>query len=131
VDHDTFIDLVARRARVSPERAMVLSRATLETLADRLTSGQALDLAAQLPKSLQGLLRPPEEKADRFDAREFVRRFSERAEVEPTTAGDGIRAVFRTVHEALTGGEFDDVVAQLPADYADLVAPVARPARLA
>ncbi|MFG2386527.1 DUF2267 domain-containing protein [Streptomyces avermitilis] len=37
-------------APVLPEKAEPLTRATLETLAERLTRGEAEDLASELPK---------------------------------------------------------------------------------
>src|SRR3954453_19996212 len=76
-----FVGRVARRTGTSEERAVELTRATLETLAERLTGGEVLDLAAQLPKSLQGILKPHPrtEAADRFGAAEFVARVAQRA----------------------------------------------------
>lgn len=129
MNYDTFVDQVARRAGVPATRAVALSRATLATLAERLTGGEALDLAAQLPAPLQLLLRkgPDAEHADRFPAVEFVARIGQRADVDPATVRAGVRAVFTTLREALTGGEFDDVAAQFPRDYRDLVEPAMAP----
>ncbi|MFB9236509.1 DUF2267 domain-containing protein [Plantactinospora siamensis] len=123
MNYDTFVELVARRARVNDEEAVQLSRATLETLTDRLTAGEALDLAAQLPLPLQGLLRPPDEEAELFDAAEFARRVAERAGVTEPAARDAVRALFETLHEAVTGDEFDELVAGLPDDYQALIEP--------
>ncbi|WP_416905133.1 DUF2267 domain-containing protein [Micromonospora echinospora] len=129
MNYDTFVDQVAQRAGVPSDRAVELTRATLETLAERLTGGEALDLAAQLPKPLQLLLRktPTTEHADRFGAAEFVARVGQRADADSPAARSGIRAVFVTLREAITGGEFDDVAAQLPRDYRDLVEPAMAP----
>ncbi|MFG1954518.1 DUF2267 domain-containing protein [Micromonospora sp. NPDC048830] len=129
MNYDTFIDLVARRARVDSERAVELTRATLETLAERLTGGEVLDLAAQLPKPLQLVLRPsPDtEAADRFGAAEFVARTGQRAGLDERSARGAVQAVFVTLREAITGGEFDDVVVQLPRDYRDMVEPALAP----
>lgn len=126
----TFVGRVARRTGGSQERAAELTRATLATLTDRLTGGEVLDLAAQLPKPLQGLLKPDPraEAADRFGAAEFVARVSVRAGVDENTARDGVRAVFCTLREAITGGEFQDVVVQLPRDFRDMVEPALAPA---
>ncbi|SCL28884.1 DUF2267 domain-containing protein [Micromonospora inyonensis] len=123
MNYDTFVDQVAQRAGVPSTRAVELTRATLETLAERLTGGEALDLAAQLPKPLQLLLRktPSTEHAQRFGAAEFVARAGQRADADPVATRTGIRAVFATLREAISGGEFDDVTAQLPRDYRDLV----------
>jgi uncharacterized protein (DUF2267 family) len=125
VNYETFIDRVGRRVGVPAEQAEILTRTALETLTDRLTAGEAMDLAAQLPKKLQVPLRPHQETAERFSLAEFTRRMGERAGVNQAVAENGIRAVFATLREAVSGGEFDDVLAQLPPDFAhvsDLVA---------
>jgi uncharacterized protein (DUF2267 family) len=128
MNYDTFIDTVAQRVSVPSEQAVDLTRATLETLADRITGGEALDLAAQLPKPLRGTLRKGGEAAARFGAQEFVRRVAERAAVDEATARNGVRTVFATLHDAITGGEFDDVMSQLPREYEELVTPAMMPA---
>ncbi|MBQ1073160.1 DUF2267 domain-containing protein [Micromonospora sp. C31] len=129
MNYDTFIDQVARRSRTSSEQAVASTRATLETLAERLTGGEVLDLAAQLPKPLQLVLKPSPrtESAERFGAAEFVARVAVRADVTEPAARDAARAVFVTLREAISGGEFDDVVVQLPRDYRDMVEPAMAP----
>ncbi|RKN48545.1 DUF2267 domain-containing protein [Micromonospora endolithica] len=127
MNYDTFVDQVARRTGRSAEQAVELTRATLETLADRLTGGEILDLAAQLPAPLQVVVKGGAEAADRFGAQEFLERVAFRARVDEATARDGTRAVFVTLREAITGGEFDDVAVQFPRDYRDLVEPAMAP----
>ncbi|GAB3389367.1 DUF2267 domain-containing protein [Micromonospora halotolerans] len=129
MDYETFVDRVSERARTAPERAAELTRATLETLTERLTGGEVLDLAAQLPKELQRVLKPhpATEAADRFGAAEFVARVSRRAGVDGNLAREAVCAVFVTLREAVTGGEFDDVVVQMPRDYRDMVEPALAP----
>jgi uncharacterized protein (DUF2267 family) len=125
VDYKTFIDTEAQRAGLPRDQAEQLARATLQTLADRITGGEATDLAAQLPSPLKDVLQPAREEAESFDVDEFVRRVSERAHVDPATARTGAMAVLTTVREAVTPGEFDDVTSQLPQDYRELVGPMA------
>ncbi|HWM59183.1 MAG TPA: DUF2267 domain-containing protein, partial [Pseudonocardia sp.] len=60
---DEFVNEVADRAGVSRDEAESLVRATLRTLAERLSGGEAEDLRAQLPKQLQPELIPPQEEA--------------------------------------------------------------------
>ncbi|WP_428966914.1 DUF2267 domain-containing protein [Micromonospora fluostatini] len=129
MNYDTFVDQVARRTRASSTHAVDLTRATLETLAERLTGGEVLDLAAQLPAPLQLALKPGAgaEAADRFGAAEFVARVSRRAGIDESSARDAVRAVFTTVREAIAGGEFDEVVTRLPRDYRDMVEPALAP----
>jgi uncharacterized protein (DUF2267 family) len=127
MNYDTFVDLVQQRARVPAEKAVDLTRATLETLAERITGGEALDLAAQLPMPLASLLDKSTEAVDRFGADEFVRRVEERAAIDEQTARNGIRVVLVTLREAVTGGEFDEVMSQLPDEFEDLFSPLATP----
>lgn len=130
MDYQTFVARVARLTGTAEDRAATLTAATLETLAERLTGGEALDLAAQLPKPLWGTLRPHPrtEAAERFGAAEFVARVARRADCDENTARAGASAVFATLREAITGGEFSQVVVQLPRDYRDLVEPALAPA---
>jgi uncharacterized protein (DUF2267 family) len=122
MDYPTFIKTEAEKAGLPKDQAEQLARATLETLADRITPGEADDLAAQLPEPLkEPLLRPPDQPAEAFGVEEFIRRVSERAHVDPETARTGAVAVLDTVREAVTPGEFDDVTAQLPQEYRELV----------
>ncbi|GAB3937642.1 hypothetical protein GCM10027614_16210 [Micromonospora vulcania] len=88
MNYDTFIDQVAQRTRTPSEQAVELTRAVLETFAERLTGGEVLDLAAQLPRPLQLVLKPHPgiEQADRFGAAEFVARVALRADVQEPAA---------------------------------------------
>ena len=124
MDYQTFIDTEAQRAGLPKDQAETLAHATLKTLADRITGGEAGDLAAQLPNPLKGDLQKEQENAEAFDVDEFVRRVSERAHVDQATARNGAMATLTTVREAVTPGEFDDITSQLPQDYRELVGPM-------
>lgn len=125
MDYATFTRTTAERAGLSEEAAERIEHATLRTLADRVSGGEAEDLAAQLPAPLQDDLRAPREEAEAFGVDEFVRRIAERGDVGPDQARIGAAAVLVTVREAVTPGEFDDVLSQLPQEYRELVGPMA------
>jgi uncharacterized protein (DUF2267 family) len=127
VNHAEFVGRVAERTGTPPERAEILARATLETLAERLTGGEAADLAAQLPVALQDPLRKRAESAEAFGLEEFVRRVSERARLDPAAATDRVSAVLMTVREAVSGGEFEDVLSQLPQEFREPAGVAERP----
>ncbi|MEV5333341.1 DUF2267 domain-containing protein [Streptomyces werraensis] len=114
MDSDEFIRLVSHRAHVPEEQASELTRATMLTLAQRITGGEARVLAGVLPSEIAPPLVPPEDVAEKFGVDEFVRRVSERAGVDETVARRGVAAVFMTLREAVPGTEFQDVMAQLP-----------------
>lgn len=88
MDHEELLNTVAQRAEISADQANAFTRATLETLAERISGGEARDLAAPLPKELQQPLRPRAEDAERFGLEEFIRRVSQRTEL-PHDIGDG------------------------------------------
>jgi uncharacterized protein (DUF2267 family) len=115
--YDDFIDAVSGRMGVAVDKAEDLTYATLRTLAERITGGEARDLAAQLPRPLRDLLIPSAEPAEAFDLGEFIRRVSERAGVNAAEAAAGTQAVFATLRKAVTGGEFHDILTQLPTEF--------------
>ncbi|WP_210637610.1 DUF2267 domain-containing protein [Streptomyces sp. GESEQ-13] len=121
MDYNTFIDTIHRRAPVPPEKAERLTRATLETLAERLTRGEAQDLASELPKPLQEPLVSPTPQAESFGLEEFINRVSSRADVSPHEAREGVRAELNTLRDAVSDGEFRQVMSQLPRDFEALV----------
>lgn len=117
--HDEFIGQVQHRARLSSrgdaERA---TRATLETLAERLAGGETNDLASQLPREIgEHLRREWSGIGERFSLDEFFRRVSLREGVDLPDAIFHARAVIEVVSEAVSKGEMDDVRAQLPAEF--------------
>jgi uncharacterized protein (DUF2267 family) len=124
MDYKTFTKTAAERAGMPEDTAERVERATLRTLADRISGGEAQDLASQLPDPLKDSLRPPGEQAESFDVDEFVRRVAERADVGREEARTGATAVLTTIREAVTSGEFEDVVSQLSQDYRELVGPM-------
>ncbi|WP_345639055.1 DUF2267 domain-containing protein [Rugosimonospora acidiphila] len=121
--YDEFVDAVAIRAGMSPAEAEVLAHAALQTLADRLTAGEARDLAAQLPRGLAESLEPRYEKAEAFGLEEFVRRVGNRAAVDLSTAWYGMRAVLATLRGGVSVGEFQDVIGQLGKEYVEALQP--------
>ena len=54
-----------------------------------------------------------------------MRRIAERGDVGPDEARTGATAVLTTLRDAVTPGEFDDVLAQLPLEYRELIGPMA------
>src|SRR3954452_13923739 len=117
VDYETFTRTTAQRAGMPEDKAEQVERATLRTLADRITGGEAQDLASQLPARLQDALRPAHEEAEPFDLDEFIRRVAERGDVSPDEARTATAAVLTTVRDAVTPGESDDVFSQLPKNF--------------
>lgn len=120
--HDEFIKHVQSVAQLnSKEEAESATRATLETIKERIVGNEASQLAAQLPKEFGEYLRGREgEDGQYFTIEEFYQRVSEKEGVEPTTAAIHARAVFSVLQAAVTPGEMADVRANFSDDYEDL-----------
>jgi uncharacterized protein (DUF2267 family) len=119
--NEQFINEVARQAGVSKQQAEPLMKAVLSALADRLTGGEADDVASQLPKGIKEAMIPSTPEAETFGLGEFIERIARRAGVTTEQAEVGARAVMKTLREAITEGEFKDMTAQLPEDFGQLV----------
>lgn len=121
-----FLNTVAQRAGLPPEEAANITRATLETLAERISGGEARDLAAQLPEELRDYLRKDDELPQRLNASEFVHEVRARAGVDDQWASEGARAVFATLRDAVSVDELADVLSELPKDIQQLLQPASR-----
>ncbi|MGC4896681.1 DUF2267 domain-containing protein [Micromonospora sp. DT31] len=121
-----FVEAVARRGELSTDEAATVSRAVLQTLAERITADEATDLAAQLPDDVGGYLTPGGAAAT-GGAVDFLYRVAERAAVDPAVAEVGTPAVLATLRDAVTVGEFQDLLAQLPRGFDAMVDPIPRP----
>jgi uncharacterized protein (DUF2267 family) len=119
-EHDQFLVTVQQKARISREAAERAARATLQTLAERLSAGKARDLARQLPPELAPYL-APQGDAERFDVEEFLRRVADREGVDVATADVHARSVFAALRRVVKEDEIEDMAAELPKDYRALV----------
>jgi uncharacterized protein (DUF2267 family) len=122
VEYQEFIRIVAHEAVLDDtEKAERATRATLETLAERLSPGEARDLLAELPAELKPWIQP---RGDRqiFDADEFLRRVGGRLGVDMATAERLSRAVFYALGRAVSPKEIADLAADLPGDFEPLIA---------
>jgi len=121
MNYSEFLGQVQNRARLSSTaEALLCTRATFETLCERLAGGEPKDIASQLPVELAGLL-CEEGKGERFSRREFIERIGTREGVDPETAAYHARVVFEVLREAVSPGEFEDIRAQLPEDFDGLL----------
>lgn len=115
---DEFLGHVQHRARLgSTGAAERATRATLETLAERLAGGEAANLAAQLPAGIANYLthnRLAAQVATRMTLDQFFARVAQREGADLPDAVFHARAVISVLQEAVTPGEMQDVRAQLP-----------------
>jgi uncharacterized protein (DUF2267 family) len=120
LDYETFIAAVEHDAHVPREDAERAVGATLHTLAERLSGGEAEDIAEQLPPELAGFMHDGS-KAEPFDVDEFIRRIAEREGVPKEDAVAHARAVFAALGRVLTPNELHDMASELPRDFGDLL----------
>jgi uncharacterized protein (DUF2267 family) len=95
-------------------------RATLQTLGERLSAGEARDLADYLPPGAAAWL-AAERRSEPWHLDEFLRRVAERADVDRARTAELARAVFAVLGEAIAPGEMRDIARQLPAEFDPLL----------
>jgi uncharacterized protein (DUF2267 family) len=117
VQYDTFVSTVKDAAGISREEAERAVAATVRTLAEHITGGEARELRVLLPRELRPMLPVVPEEAERFGLDEFLRRVAEREGVERPTAAEHAKAVFLAIGQAVAPGEMADIVRQLPKEY--------------
>jgi len=123
MQYGEFMKDVRERAGVDEDRAEKAVRATLNTLAQRLAGGEPHDLASQLPEELKETveLTTGEGAGMRWDADEFVAKVAARQGCSPEQAREHVRAIFATLRDAVTPGEFDDITSQLDRSCRELL----------
>jgi uncharacterized protein (DUF2267 family) len=119
-NEDAFLTTVEQLADIGRERAMRATQATLATLSERITAGEARDIAEQLPPQLAPWIAGTG-KPEPFHVDEFLRRVAEREGVDIETAERHAQAVFEALRRTITAAEFDDMRAELPKDFAPLL----------
>ena len=123
MDYEQFITIVEQAIGDQPTsdgEASLATRATLQTLGERIDPGQARQLASQLPAEIAPWV-ATQTPAQRFDADEFVRRLGEREGVDPAIARRHAGAVLTALDRAIPSKEWSDVVAELPRSFATLL----------
>ncbi|ONK16009.1 DUF2267 domain-containing protein [Streptomyces sp. MP131-18] len=128
MQHDDFIGQVQARARLdSRGAAETATRASLETLAERVPPPLAEKLAAQLPREIgEHLLRvayAPDLPATgvRMSREEFFGRVAERSGADVPKAVHEARCVVEVTDEATVGGLADKIRTSLDDDLADVL----------
>jgi len=123
---EDFIERVARRSGLARDEAVRATQAVLEALGERISKGQVDDLAARLPAELEQPLKRGTARskgaARPLSLDEFVRAIANREGSTPEQAQGHAGSVFATLREAVGEKEFADTVAQLPKDYAPVLA---------
>jgi uncharacterized protein (DUF2267 family) len=120
--YDDFINNVRDAASMeSREEAHKASAATIKTLASHLSTGEAQDLASQLPEPLKHEVASIDATRQQFSVEDFFQRAQrEMGKSDRTEAERNARAVVGVMSESITKGELEDVFSQLPKDFNEL-----------
>lgn len=121
MQHHQFLGLVQDRARLdSLGAAESATRATLETLAERVGGGLPANVGAQLPPEIGRHL--DHSGSERFELSDFWQRVAERESESVGVPGAAFhaRAVMSVVNDAVTGSQLETLQEQLPDEYGDL-----------
>jgi uncharacterized protein (DUF2267 family) len=109
-----------RQEGIPLHQAEKAAEAVLTTLAERISAGEARDLAARLPFAAHWLHTTT--PAEAFDVEEFVRRVAQREAVPLPVAERHARAVFAALGRLVPADEIRDMTSELSRDYAPLIA---------
>jgi uncharacterized protein (DUF2267 family) len=120
MDAEQFFTAVQRVAEADRATAGRATRATLETLAERISKEEALQAAAELPAEIAPYLHTAG-PAEKFDVDEFLSRVASREQVDVPTAERHVRGVFSAFAQAVSPKEYDDVTGLLPKDFTYLL----------
>jgi uncharacterized protein (DUF2267 family) len=122
MEYDEIVRRVQKQARIadlSDAEGTLIE--VLQELCDRLSGKEARDLLAQLPGELQrAVIVSPSPLPVDHDT--FIANIGRELGISDEEARKRIRAVVSTLREAVTWGEFQDVLEELDPQYADFVA---------
>lgn len=119
-------ELAAELGSEDRHEAYRVLRAFLHTLRDRLTVGEAAELAAQLPMLVRGVFfqnwQPHRSPARYHDRSEFLARFADVAGIEDeSSVSFAAEAALRVFRRHVSDGEVSDILAILPEDLRELL----------
>ncbi|MEV2242256.1 DUF2267 domain-containing protein [Micromonospora sp. NPDC049891] len=120
MNYAEFLESVREQAGLPPTEAANVIRATLTTLAERISGGEARDLATQLPEEYRGYLHKEVDFAERLDLVEFLNEVRTRAGLDDQRAAEGARAVLTTLRKTMSADEFKDLESELSKDIRQL-----------
>jgi uncharacterized protein (DUF2267 family) len=120
VEFRTYVNDLQQQARVpAPDRAIAALRAFFVTLAERLPSRDALDVATGLPRELASwLLTPPRASGEDFDVPEFLFRMGTRAKLDRDAARFYAMIIGDLLRRHLSKRALTDLLRALPDDLA-------------
>jgi uncharacterized protein (DUF2267 family) len=120
MDYEEFLTIVRTAAATDRESAERGTKATLLTLAERLTRGEARDLVAELPPELGPYLHT-DGHPEPYDVEEFIQRIAKRMGTDEETAQRYAAVVLNAFRRAISAKAYHDVTSLLPHTFAELL----------
>jgi len=108
----------------------VATNATLEALGQRITGGEAKNIASQLPERLGDRLRAEAGEAGELSVEGFLDRVGDherdRGQVDPSAADveEHVRGVLSALGDTVSGSELEDARDRLPSEFDPLFEPI-------
>ncbi|MET8307313.1 DUF2267 domain-containing protein [Micromonospora sp. NPDC005173] len=126
MNYAEFLEAVGKRAGMPAAEAAKIVGATLTTLSEGVSGGEARYLATQLPEGLRGYLHKDVDFAEQIDLVEFLNEVGVRAGTDDERTAEGARAVLTTLREAVSAEDLENLESELPKDFRRLLRPVDR-----
>jgi uncharacterized protein (DUF2267 family) len=120
IGHDSLISFVQGAIGGDRERAELALRAVLQTIAERISAGEARQLAARLPPELAPWLNS-DTRSEPFGVEEFLRRVAVREDASIEQAERDTRVVLAGLQLAVGPHELLDLASELRKDFAALL----------
>lgn len=126
MQYDVLLDRIRTEAGLSQTReARALAQAVMTALGERVTPGLAGNVASQLPQELKSSLAEAHGPRLTGGADAFVRRVQDawqaRSGERRTLPAETVQAALHVVASALTPGEVEHLLGQLPEDLDRLI----------
>ncbi len=127
-----MVNMLAEDLKVPRDKAGRILRAVLHAMRNRLSLDESLQVVAQLPMALKGIYIDQWDPWHSFHRIHHIDEFiNEIRKYDKTAAGYdfgndesaklAIQAVFRTLNQYLSAGEFRDVIAVLPRELKEFI----------
>jgi uncharacterized protein (DUF2267 family) len=118
---ELFTAIVRDLAGVAEDQAERVACKTLNLLTQRISAGEVEDFAPRLPTQLRQCLEYRRDPPEKYHFTDFLLRLQERLGVDEATAAQAAKAVFAALWLTIGPEEFEDVRAQLPLDFYELI----------
>lgn len=112
-----LVDAVVAGSDLTEHQAREAVEATLQTLAERVSLGEAEDVAAYLGEESRWIIDRKEPYAEDFTVEDFHRRVARRLKVGEKTARERVDAVFDAMGAVVAQPELHAMEQQLPEEY--------------